>query len=117
MKRRSPAAVLLLPFITFGIYSLVWFVKTKNEMNQTNVDRIPTAWLLLVPFVSIWWQWKFAGSVEVITQKLMSRVGAFLLIFLLGPIGAAIVQNYLNEAIDLAARPRRATALPVPVPA
>ncbi|GAB3119277.1 DUF4234 domain-containing protein [Glaciibacter psychrotolerans] len=117
MKRRSPAAVLLVPLITFGIYSLVWFVKTKNEMNQTNVDRIPTAWLLLVPFVNIWWQWKFSVSVDVVTHKLLSRSNAFLLIFLLGPIGAAIVQNYLNEAIYLASRPRRSTALPVPMSA
>lgn len=35
MKKRSPIAVLLLPFITLGIYSIVWQVKTKLEMNRS----------------------------------------------------------------------------------
>ena len=33
MNRRNPAAVLFLMSFTLGEYSLVWFVKTKNEMN------------------------------------------------------------------------------------
>lgn len=46
-------AVLLLPLITFGIYQIVWYVKTKNEMNQLGAT-IPTAWLVIVPIVNIW---------------------------------------------------------------
>ena len=34
--------MLLLPFVTLGISSLVWFVKTKNEMKNLGPD-IPTA--------------------------------------------------------------------------
>ena len=30
MKHRSPAAVLLLPFVTFGIYAWVWQVKSNT---------------------------------------------------------------------------------------
>lgn len=113
MKRRSPAAPLLLPIVTFGIYNLVWHVKTKNEMNQLNTEKIPTAWLLIVPIANIWWIWKFAVGVEEVTQQQMGRVGAFLLLFLLGSIGAAIVQNSLNAAGAGAAAPRRSTAEPV----
>jgi hypothetical protein len=96
MKRRSPAAPLLLPIVTFGIYSLVWMVKTKNEMNPT-VDAIPTAWLLIVPIANIWWEWKYAVGVEQYTDNGMSRHAAFWLLLLLGPIGAAIVQNAFNN--------------------
>jgi hypothetical protein len=42
MKQRNVAAVLFLSIITFGIYTIVWFVKTKNEMNKLGA-QIPTA--------------------------------------------------------------------------
>ena len=51
MKNRNPILVILLALITFGIYSLVWFVKTKNEMN-TKGATIPTAWLIIIPLVN-----------------------------------------------------------------
>lgn len=104
MKRRSPAAPLLLPFVTFGIYNLVWFVKTKNEINLVAQSRIPTAWLTIVPIASIWWMWKYAVGVEEATSKGISRHAAFWLILLLGFIGTAIVQNALNTAIDSSAQ-------------
>ncbi|MET4003498.1 hypothetical protein ABIB48_002223 [Arthrobacter sp. UYCu511] len=93
MKHRSPAAPLLLPFITFGVYSIVWYVKSKVEMN-TRGAGIPTAWLILVPIADIWWMWRFAVGVEGVSG--MSRHGAFWLLLLLGPIGAAVVQSSLN---------------------
>ena len=100
MKRRSPAAPLLLPFVTFGIYNLVWFVKTKNEINALAQNRIPTAWLIIVPIAGIWWMWKYAVGVEQATGSAFSRHAAFWLLLLLGFIGTAIVQTALNEAID-----------------
>ena len=101
MKHRSPAAPLLLPMVTFGIYSLVWFVKTKNEINLVAISKIPTAWLLIVPIVSIWWEWKFAVGVEEATDRGFGKHAAFWLLVLLGGIGAAIVQNALNEGVEL----------------
>ena len=101
MKLRSPAAPLLLPFITFGIYSLVWAVKTKNEMNSVNGSdkRIPTAWLLIVPIGDIVWLWKYSVGVENFTRGGLGRHAAFWILFLLGAIGTAIVQSSLNTAI------------------
>ena len=82
--------------VTFGIYSLVWYVKTKNEMNSVARTDIPTAWLLVLPIVSYFWLWKFAVGVEATSG--FSRAGAFWLLLLLGPIGAAIVQDTLNTS-------------------
>lgn len=96
MKQRSPVAVLLLPFITFGIYSLYWMVKTKGEMNKLGA-QIPTAWLIIVPIINIWWYWKYAEGVEQITQEKLNGVLAFLLLLLLGFIGEAIIQDYFNK--------------------
>lgn len=96
MNRRSPAAPLLLPVVTFGIYSLVWYVKTKNEMNVAGA-KIPTAWLYILPVVSFWWLWRFAVGLELVSGA--NRHGAFWLLLLLGPIGGAVVQSQLNSTI------------------
>lgn len=99
MNKRSVVAVLVLTFITCGIYSIIWFVKTKDEMVKHGAD-IPTAWLMIVPIVSIWWMWKWSGGVEHVTRGKQSQTVAFILVFLLSLIGMAIVQASFNTAID-----------------
>jgi hypothetical protein len=101
MKIRSIAAPLLLPLVTFGIYALVWSVKTKNEMNNAGT-AIPTAWLLIVPIANIVWLWKYSVGVETFTRKRFDRHAAFWLMLLLGGIGSAIVQNQFNKALESA---------------
>jgi hypothetical protein len=99
MTKRSVVVVILLTFVTFGIYPLVWFVKTKGEMVKQGAD-IPTAWLIIVPIASIYWMWKWAGGVQHVTRGKQSQAVAFILVFLLGIIGMAIIQSALNTAID-----------------
>ena len=96
MKQRDPILVFLLPFVTFGIYALVWCVTTKDAMNRIGAD-IPTAWLLLIPIVNFLWYWRFCEGVETVTKKEMGAGVAFLLLLLLGPIGMAIIQSSLNK--------------------
>ena len=96
MQHRDPIMVILLSVITFGIYYLVWLVTTKNQMN-TKGAQIPTAWILIIPLVNIWWYWRFCEGVELVTNKGMQTVIAFLLLWLLGIIGIAIIQNELNK--------------------
>jgi hypothetical protein len=98
MKKRSPIAVLFLPFITFGIYGLVWYVKTKNEMNRLGAN-IPTAWLLIIPLANIYWLWVYGTGVTLVTKNAHSVLGSFLLRMFLGPIGCAITQNEFNKVI------------------
>ncbi len=96
MKKRNPLLVLFLSLITLGIYALVWYVLTKNEMNAKGAT-IPTAWLIIIPFVNFYWLWKFCEGVELVTKKGMSTAVAFLLVFLLSVIGMAIIQSELNK--------------------
>ena len=96
MKNRNPILVIFLALITFGIYSLVWYVMTKNEMN-TKGAKIPTAWLIIIPLVNLYWLWKFCEGIEQVTNKGMTTVIAFLLVFFLGVIGMAIIQSELNK--------------------
>ena len=111
MKRRSPAAPLLLPVVTLGIYSLVWFVKTKNEMNKTTTSRIPTAWLLIVPIGNIFWLVAYARGAKEFNGT-ASTAGTFWLLALLGQIGEAILQARFNRTIagTVAAAPAFAPA-------
>lgn len=104
MNQRSPIAVFFLSLITFGIYAIVWSVKTKNEMNNLG-SKIPTAWLLIVPFVNIWWMWKYSEGVEEVTKGNMTAVISFVLLFLLGIIGMAIIQNEFNSTAGSVAKP------------
>ncbi len=88
--------VIVLTIITFGIYSIYWIVSTKNEMNRLGT-RIPTAWLMIVPIVSIYWMWKYAEGVGQVSKNQLSGPVAFLLMFLLSIIGMAIVQSTFNN--------------------
>ena len=96
MTKRSPIAVFFLSLFTFGIYIIVWRVKTKGEMNRLG-SNIPTAWLLIIPFVNIWWLWEYAGGVERTTNKAITQVVAFILLLLLSAIGDAVIQDSFNK--------------------
>jgi hypothetical protein len=95
MTKRSVLTVLILTIITFGIYALVWFVKTKREMVQAGAD-IPTSWLIIFPFINIYWIWKWSGGVDHVTKGKSSQAVSFILIFVLGIIGMAIIQSTFN---------------------
>ncbi|MBP7017990.1 DUF4234 domain-containing protein [Candidatus Saccharibacteria bacterium] len=101
MKKRSLAAVILLPFVTFGIYALVWFVKTKGELNRRGA-QIPTAWLMLIPFVGgLYWQWKYFEGAQQVTNNQSSAILNFLLsIFVTPIIPMALCQSAYNQIAD-----------------
>jgi hypothetical protein len=96
MTNRSPFGVFILAIITLGIYGIVWYVKTKGEMNARGAD-IPTAWLMIVPIVNFFWLWKWSQGVEKVTGGSTGAGTAFILMFLLGAIGAAVIQGKFNQ--------------------
>src|SRR4051794_15574289 len=98
MTRRSPGMVVVLTIVTFGIYGLIWYVKTKDEMN-TQGAQIPTAWLLIVPIGNLYWLWKFYEGVGVVTKgKAGGAVGFVLsLLSILALDGMVLTQSALNE--------------------
>lgn len=53
IKKRSPAAVLLLPFVTLGIYCIYWLYATRKELVSRSGDRysIPPVILLFAPLL------------------------------------------------------------------
>lgn len=98
MKTRSPVTVLILSIVTFGIYALVWQVQTKTEMNARYAAGIPTAWLLLVPFVGpLYWMWTWSQGAEKATG--MSGVAVFLLMALVPFVGIPVMVSKFNTAM------------------
>jgi hypothetical protein len=104
MKKVSPVMVIVFTIISFGFYALFWVINRKTEMNAQGAN-IPTAWLMIVPVVGIWWSWKFAGGVEHVTRGKTSQVIAFILMAVLGVIGMAIIQDAFNKVADQGALP------------
>ena len=102
MKNRNLLTVLFLPYLTFGIYSIVWLVQTKRELNEVVGTTIPTSWLLIVPIANIYWLWKYCEAVEELSYGDKSALATFVLfvvttLFGFGPAAMAIMQNEFND--------------------
>ena len=95
MTQRSPVMVLVYTLISFGIYGIYWFVKTKDEMNQKFNTGIPTAWYLIIPILNLLWLWKYWQGVQKVTG--FSGVAGFLMtLFYLSWLAMFIAQGKFN---------------------
>jgi hypothetical protein len=95
LQRRSAAAVFFLPLITFGIYSIVWYAKTRGEVNASGA-KVMTTWWILCPLGLFWYLWSLAKGVQVATG--LGTGGNYALLLLLGSIGQTVVQARMNGA-------------------
>lgn len=98
IKRRNPALVIIFTIITFGIYGIYWFVKTKNEINSLGAN-IPTAWLLIIPIANLYWDYKYAEGFSNYVKKDNNAVLWFLLFFFVAPVAVIIFQIELNKLV------------------
>ena len=100
MKKRSVIGVIVFPFLTLGIYMLYWFVSTKNELKEKGAE-IPTAWLLIIPLVNIYWLWKYYEGAQQVTNEKVNGVLMFIINLLVtGIISAAICQDAYNNLTE-----------------
>ena len=121
VKLRSPWAVALLPFITLGIYHLVWWYRINREMRDLGHDRgvdlgqsptnsllalFPGALIIVPALVSYWRGTKrvmAAGGVAG-TEPANGWI-ALILYIVLFPAFAAYLQVALNHAWTAVADP------------
>ena len=96
IKHRSPVAVIILSIITFGIYALVWTVKTKGEINRLG-GKIPTAWLVIIPLANIYFWYKYSEGFSENVKKDNSPILWFLLFIVISPVAMILVQMELNK--------------------
>lgn len=99
IKRRNPALVIIFTIITFGIYEIYWFVKTKNEINSLGAE-IPTAWLLIIPIANLYWEYKYAEGFSKYVKKDDNAILWFLLLLFVAPVAMIIFQVELNKLVN-----------------
>lgn len=102
IKKRSPVMVLILPFITFGIYVFYWIFKTTHELRDNGGDSVPATWILLgllIPGVNIVaiiiYMWMYSKALEEVTGA--QQILHMLLLLFITPVGMLLVQTKLNE--------------------
>ena len=96
MEQRNPTTVCLLGFVTCGIYQIYWSYLVGEELRKRGND-IPPWWMLIIYPLTYLYLWKMSEAVEKVTGGKQQAMMAFLVMALLGPIGAYIVQTKLNE--------------------
>ena len=71
-KKRNPVLVLVFSIITFGIYFLVWFYKSNEELKAVSgqpFNSILWTLLFLIPIGGLFSVWKFAQHIEAAETK------------------------------------------------
>ncbi len=69
MKNRSIFKLFFLELITFGIYRIYWFIKTRREMMDQNKNiKIASPWLLLIPFLL------FSAAISIFVFSTISNI-------------------------------------------
>jgi hypothetical protein len=121
VKVRSPWAVALLPFVTFGIYHVVWWYKVNKELkaygeakgfdlgqNPTNsaLALFPGFLIIVPPLVSYWRGTKrVQGASKIAGREPASGWIALILYLLLSPGMFAYLQVSLNNVWEQEAEP------------
>ena len=100
IKKRNPVLVLVLSIVTFGIYGIYWFVKTKEEINSLGA-QIPTAWLIIIPIANLYWYYKYAEGFAKYVKRDNNTIMYFLLIFFVGIVAMVVFQTELNKLADV----------------
>ncbi len=96
MTKRSAVTVALLSLVTCGLYSLIWMMSTKDEMNARGAD-IPPGWHIIIPILNILWIWKWCQGVEKVSGGKTGAGLIFAMLLFLGPVGNFMAQNAFNE--------------------
>jgi uncharacterized protein DUF4234 len=116
-KIRNPLAPALLPFITFGIYAIVWYYKINREMADlgkatgrteelgdspgTSLMAVLFGWIIIVPpFISVYHTFQRQQALRNMTTPgddgVEAGLGLLLQIFI-GPIAHYMMQSSLNK--------------------
>jgi hypothetical protein len=128
--KRDPLVVLLLSFITLGIYALYWYYKVNEEIQRYTGDMtispvrslmaVLFGWIIIVPpFIAVWNTANHVVEMErgvEIQQELSPAIAIVLLLVIAVALGL-YVQEHLNRVWDRAAGLPIASPPPAPPPA
>lgn len=110
-KRRNPWGVLLLSFVTLGIYFFVWWYKINNELKNIGIKSDPTmstlavtlGAIVVVPVLVSYY--KTADRIRQAQEKAgaserMIPILGFILWLVISTFTAVYYQSQLNKAWD-----------------
>jgi hypothetical protein len=114
MVRRSIPTCIILTIITFGIYGIYWFVCLTNDTNRSSGDANATSGGLAFVFTlitfgiyGIYWAYRNGERINqakayygIPADTSLPLVYLLLMIFGLGIVAYALMQNDLNKIID-----------------
>ena len=90
-----------LGFLVGAIGSIwLWSVLEPKDAMNAKGAQIPTAWFSIVPIARYFWWWKFCKGVEMVTDRRMSAVGAFCLVFFTRIIGTIIIRVIFRDTLS-----------------
>jgi hypothetical protein len=128
VKVRSPWAAALLPFVTLGIYHLVWWYRINRELRDYgrakgyDLGQNPTASLLalfpgaliIVPALVTYWRGtkRIQGAARLAGKEPLNGWIALVLYFLLAPGFWAYLQSSLNAPWRVEAEPLPGQSMP-----
>jgi hypothetical protein len=132
VKIRSPWAAALLPFVTFGIYHLVWWYKINRELRDYgkakgyDLGQNPTNSLLalfpggiiIIPALITYWRGtkRVMGASKVAGQTPLNGWIAIILYLIISPALWFYIQSELNKVWQAEASPVEGELAP-PTPA
>ncbi|MCK5040016.1 MAG: DUF4234 domain-containing protein [Candidatus Aenigmarchaeota archaeon] len=96
VKKRNILVVYLLTIVTFGLYGIYWTISTKTEMNELGAE-IPTAWLMIIPIVNLYWLYKYCEGFATKVKKDNNTVLWFVVYLFIGIVMPFIIQSELNK--------------------
>jgi hypothetical protein len=121
VKIRSPWAVALLPFVTLGIYHLVWWYRINRELRDFgrargyDLGQNPTnsllalfpGGLIIVPALITYWKGtqRVQGAARIVGIEAVNGWIALVLYLLLAPVYWAYLQVSLNDVWRREAEP------------
>ncbi len=100
VKKRNPIFVIVASLITCGLYAVYWFYKTTRELGEVNKSTTnPVLWTiaLFIPFVNLYFLWKYSGEAEKVMKGKQSQLILFIAWLVFFPIAQYLVQKELNK--------------------
>lgn len=104
MSKRSVLSVVILSFITCGIYAIYWFYVSAKQLNEKQPEQ-PLRNYIIACLLScitcgiygIYWLYKFFKKLDEVTGESNLVLNLLLAIFTGGIVSMAIAQNSMNN--------------------
>lgn len=112
MKERNIVICIILSIVTCGLYSLYWFVKMTDEVNETTKEKGTSGIVALIltlvtcGLYGIYWAYKMGEKVNTIKRQPAGNnhiLFIILMLFGLGIVNYCIIQDTLNKFVCTAA--------------